>query len=162
MEQDQTSSASPCREQLYELMEYATRFIHHYLGRGKGQGRILYLLNTRGAMTQQELQGLLHIQSSSTSEILTKLEHAGFITRQRDEADKRRCIVAITPAGIDDLTEHEAARRERRALLYDSLTPEEEAELVRILAKLRARWEALPPRHPQHRPPEPREEEPPQ
>ncbi|MCD8085572.1 MAG: MarR family winged helix-turn-helix transcriptional regulator [Clostridiales bacterium] len=162
MEQDQTSSVSPCRRQLYELMEYATRFLHHYLGRGKGQGRILYLLNTRGAMTQQELQGLLHIQSSSTSEILTKLENAGFITRQRDEADKRRCIVAITPAGIADLTEHEEARRERRAMLYDCLTPEEEAELVRILTKLRAHWETLPPRHPQCRPPETREEEPPQ
>ncbi len=162
MEQDQTSSASPCREQLYELMEYATRFIHHYLGRGKGQGRILYLLYSRGAMTQQELQGLLHIQSSSISEILTKLENAGFITRQRDEADKRRCIVAITPAGIADLTEHEEARRERRAMLYDCLTPEEEAELVRILVKLRARWEALPPRRPQCRQPETSDEDSPQ
>ncbi len=148
MEQEPHAAPLTRREQLYDLMEYATRFIHHYLGRGKGQGRILYLLNRDGAMTQQELQSMLHIQSSSTSEILTKLETAGFITRQRDETDKRRCIVAITQAGIDDLTEHEAARRERRARLYDCLTPEEEDELVRILTKLRASWDALPPRHP--------------
>ncbi|MCD7918966.1 MAG: MarR family transcriptional regulator [Clostridiales bacterium] len=159
---EQESGAAPItqREQLYELMEYATRFIHHYLGRGKGQGRILYLLNRNGAMTQQELQGVLHIQSSSISEILTKLETAGFITRQRDEADKRRCIVAITQAGIADLTEHEAARQERRAMLYDCLTPEEEDELVRILTKLRARWDALPPRQSQSPQPAKREEEP--
>ncbi|MCD8341611.1 MAG: MarR family transcriptional regulator [Clostridiales bacterium] len=159
MQQEPSAAPLARRERLYELMEYASRFIHHYLGRGKGQGRILYLLNRDGAMTQQELQGMLHIQSSSTSEILTKLETAGFITRQRDEADKRRCIVAITPAGIADLTEHEAARQERRAMLYDSLTPEEEAELVRILTKLRASWEALPPRHAQSRQPAEREEE---
>ncbi len=148
MEQEPHAAPLTRRERLYDLMEYATRFIHHYLGRGKGQGRILYLLNRDGAMTQQELQSMLRIQSSSTSENLTTLETAGFIPRQRDEADKRRCIVAITQAGIDDLTEHEAARQERRAMLYDCLTPEEEEDLVRILTKLRASWDALPPRHP--------------
>ena len=133
------------QEQLSSLMDYSTHFIHHYLGRRRGQGRILRLLHEYGDMTQQELQTKLGIQSGSLSEILSKLETAGLIARERDPADKRRVIVSMTAEGLDDLHRHEEIRLKRQAVLYDSLEPSEQEEMIRILIKLIGNWENLPP-----------------
>lgn len=133
------------QEQLSSLMDHSTHFIHHYLGRRRGQGRILRLLNEYGELTQQELQCKLGIQSGSLSEILSKLESVGFIRRVRDESDKRRVIVTITDKGLTDLRQHEVLRLKRQAVLYDGLTAAEQEEMIRILTKLQKNWETLPP-----------------
>ena len=138
------------QEILSSLMDYSAHFIHHYLGKRRSQGRILRMLNEHGDMTQQDLQNLLGIQSGSHSEILAKLESSGFILRERDESDKRRVIVSITPLGIEDLRKHEAVRLRRQAVLYDSLEPEEQEEMIRILTKLQKNWEVLPPPNEQY------------
>ncbi|MBQ8815134.1 MAG: MarR family transcriptional regulator [Lachnospiraceae bacterium] len=126
-------------------MDHSTHFIFHYLGRRRGQGRILRMLNEHGDLTQQELQCKLNIQSGSLSEILAKLESVGFIKRERDESDKRRVIVSITEAGLEDLRQHESIRLKRQAVLYDCLSPEEQDEMIRILTKLQHNWAELPP-----------------
>ncbi len=130
-------------EQLSELMDFATHFIYHYHGTRRGQGRILRLLHTTGPTTQQDLQAQLNIQSSSVSEILTKLESSGLITRHRDERDKRRCIISITEAGVADLEAHNARRAERQKALYSGLSQEEQEELIRLLTRLCTTWESL-------------------
>lgn len=137
----------PCptrQEQLSSLMDYSTHFIYHFLGRRRGQGRILRLLNEYGELTQQELQCKLGIQSGSLSEILSKLEAVEFIRRERDDADKRRVIVSITDKGLEDLRQHEILRLKRQAVLYDGLTAAEQEEMIRILMKLQKNWENLP------------------
>ena len=137
----------PCptrQEQLSSLMDYSTHFIYHFLGRRRGQGRILRLLNEYGELTQQELQCKLGIQSGSLSEILSNLESVGFIRRERDDADKRRVIVSITDKGLEDLRQHEVLRLKRQAVLYDGLTAAEQEEMIRILMKLQKNWENLP------------------
>lgn len=133
------------QEQLSYLMDNNTHFIFHYLGRRRGQGRILRLLNEYGELTQQELQYKLNIQSGSLSEGLAKMESAGLIQRERDESDKRRVIVTITQSGLEDLRQHEDIRMKRQAVLYDCLDPEEQTELIRLLTKLQKSWETLPP-----------------
>lgn len=137
----------PCptrQEQLSSLMDYSTHFIYHFLGRRRGQGRILRLLNEYGELTQQELQCKLGIQSGSLSEILSKLEAVEFIRRERDDADKRRVIVSITDKGLEDLRQHEILRLKRQAVLYDGLPAAEQEEMIRILMKLQKNWENLP------------------
>ncbi|MCD8329182.1 MAG: MarR family transcriptional regulator [Lachnospiraceae bacterium] len=129
---------------LAELMNHTCHFVHHYSGK-RGQGRILSLLSREGAMTQHEMQNRLNIQSGSLSEILTKLENAGFITRQRDATDRRRQIIAITEAGQADLDEHRARRLHRQRVLYSDLSDAEQEELIRILRKLHENWEKFPP-----------------
>ena len=133
------------QEKLSSLMDYSSHFIFHYLGRRRGQGRILRMLNEYGDLTQQELQCKLNVQSGSLSEILAKLESVGFIKRERDESDKRRVIVSITEAGLEDLRQHETIRLKRQAVLYDCLDLEEQDEMIRILTKLQQNWEVLPP-----------------
>ncbi|MCD7882247.1 MAG: MarR family transcriptional regulator [Lachnospiraceae bacterium] len=127
---------------LSDLMNYTCHFVHHYSGR-RGQGKILGLLSRQGPVTQHDLQNQLCIQSGSVSEILTKLENAGFITRTKDETDRRRCIIAITDAGRKDLEEHDLMHRRKQGRLYRDLTDEEQEELIRILRKLHQSWEDL-------------------
>ncbi len=141
---EQMSEPITRQERLSELMLQTTRMLNHSLGGRCSQGRVLRILNRHGSMTQQELQSRLNIQPSSTSEILTKLENAGFITRKRDETDRRRFIIAITEAGRTDVHEHWLARRRRQSVLYDVLDSEEQEEMIRLLEKLRASWEAIP------------------
>ena len=137
---------SPTRQELLSyLMDNNTHFIFHYLGRRRGQGRILRLLNEYGELTQQELQTKLNIQSGSLSEGLAKMETAGLIRRERDNLDKRRVIVTITDAGLEDLRQHEEIRMKRQAVLYDVLDPDEQDQLIRLLSKLQQNWETLPP-----------------
>ncbi|MCC8127755.1 MAG: MarR family transcriptional regulator [Clostridiales bacterium] len=139
-----TDDFSTRRERLSDLMDQTCHFIFHYSGKRRGQGRILRLLNKQGPLTQRELQSQLSIQSGSLSEILAKLEKSGFIIRERDPTDRRRLIISITPAGLEDLREHRIARIRRQSTLYDSLTPEEQDELIRLLMKLHDSWKVLP------------------
>lgn len=141
-----TQSSSPTRqEQLSALMDYACHFIHNYLGKRRGQGRILRLLNKNGSMTQLDLQNQLCVQSGSVSEILAKMESADLIKRERDSSDKRRVIVSITDAGLNELCQYETLRLRRQAVLYDGLTAEEQENLICILQRLQENWEKLPP-----------------
>ncbi|MCD7955462.1 MAG: MarR family winged helix-turn-helix transcriptional regulator [Lachnospiraceae bacterium] len=129
---------------LSDLMNYTCHFVHHYSGR-RGQGKILGMLSRQGPTTQHDLQNQLCIQSGSVSEILTKLENAGFITRTRDESDRRRCIIAITDAGRKDLEEHDRMRLRKQGQLYRGLEMTEQEELIRILRKLHQSWEDISP-----------------
>jgi len=48
----------------------------------RGQGRILALLKVKPEISQRELSYLLDIRNQSLSELLTKLEKAGYISRE--------------------------------------------------------------------------------
>jgi DNA-binding MarR family transcriptional regulator len=52
-----------------------------------------------GPLTMGDLSSLLFINESSTSELVAKLEHDGFVRRERSRADNRVVHVSITPAG---------------------------------------------------------------
>ena len=63
---------------------------------------ILSILAGREALSQRELQQMLGVQPGSLSEILTKLERKGLITREKAE-DRRGNLLRITDAGREAL-----------------------------------------------------------
>jgi DNA-binding MarR family transcriptional regulator len=97
---------------------------------------VLNQLRREGVTTVTALAGYLGIQPQSLTRLLAESEHEGFIKRRQDQADKRRCLIEITPAGSRLLAE-EARKRENRlaAAMTLVLTPTEQ-ELVRIASKL--------------------------
>ncbi len=126
------------QELLYDRMEKICRCFRH---RGKpGQHRILRTLKNNGSMSQQDLQEQLHLQSSSISEILPKLEHAGYITRVRDESDKRCMLVSITQAGIDFFDENEVYQHQKFDDLFSCLDQSEKLQLLSLLDKIHENW----------------------
>ncbi len=131
-------------EMLFESIHYTHKYIRRHLGHCIGQRKILKYLDKHGAVSQQELQSQLQLQSSSISDILPKLESGGFITRTRDGEDRRRWNVEITEAGLAELQAHALPDRRRLILLFSGLPHEERTELIRLLGKLRACWEEIP------------------
>ena len=86
-------------------------------------------------MTQREIQERLQIQPGSVSELTGKLEMKGFVTRTRDERDRRRVALTLTPEG-----RRAAAKRKDVAVRFDGLTAEERERLADLLEKLIEGW----------------------
>jgi DNA-binding MarR family transcriptional regulator len=108
-------------------------------GGGHGQGYILSLL-AESPLSQKELLEKLGVRAGSLSELLGKLEHAGFITRSRDENDNRVVNVAITEAGKKFASQHRGNRAEAAEALFAALTDEEKTTLSGLLEKLHDAW----------------------
>lgn len=97
----------------------------------RGQGRVLALLKLQPEISTKALSYLLDIRQQSLSELLGKLERAGYITRSPLESDRRVMTVKLTDKG-------KAAHQESPDFsnLSDCLTPEEQALLSDFLDRI--------------------------
>lgn len=101
----------------------------------RGQGRVLAILKMQPEISTKDLSYLLDIRQQSLSELLGKLEKAGYITRRPMEIDKRVMMVKLTDKGRD-------AQQEKPDFSYpfDCLNPEEQlvfgGYLDRVIGKL--------------------------
>ena len=102
----------------------------------QGQNLILSILAGRQALNQRALQLMLGVQPGSLSEILTKLERKGLITREKAE-DRRGNVLRITEAGRQAIPEAEPAEADDR---FAALTDEQQAQLAELLRTLLGDW----------------------
>lgn len=113
-----------------------------HISEGKGsQQRILIMLNELGPISQNELTQQLGIQPGSASEVIIKLETAGYITRTPSEKDRRTTVVQLTEAGTAAAQQAAAMRAERHEQMFDALHVGEKETLLSLLEKLNADWE---------------------
>ena len=92
-------------------------------------------LNRQGGLSPQQLGRTLMLDANNCVILLNGLEEEGLIERTRDPEDRRRHIVAITPAGQKAL---EKAERQLETLQDDvlaNLSSDERDELRELLAK---------------------------
>lgn len=125
-------------EDLFRLMRRCGHILFQKEAKKSSQGRIMHILYHRGEIGQKELQEMLQIQPGSISEILTKLENKGLVCREKDDEDKRRTIVRITPAGRQHAEEF---RRSRSKNMFSALDEEQQEELKILLKRLIEDWE---------------------
>ena len=129
-----------------ETLVHSLWDVHHKMRRlhdGKSsQSRILIVLREHESMTQRELTDHLHVQPGSASEILSKMEQSGLITRTPNQSDQRTMDIFLTEKGRTLASE----AMEQRKALYDKifvcLTSEEQDTLISLLEKLLADWDA--------------------
>lgn len=69
------------------------------LGLGAGQPKLLGYLKRNGPCGQRELANYCEIDPAAVSRMLENLQRGGFVTRRCDAQDKRRDLIALTPAG---------------------------------------------------------------
>ena len=91
--------------------------------------RILY--ENGGTMGQKALQELLHVQPGSISEILSKMEEKGLVTRAKTDTDKRAALISLVNADNPQNPE---------SVSFDALSEEEQETLKSLLKKLLASW----------------------
>ena len=60
-------------------------------------GRCLDLLDVHEGLTAGELAEAASLSPGAVTTVLDRLEHMGLVTRTRDEADRRRVLVELTP-----------------------------------------------------------------
>lgn len=96
---------------------------------------VLGHLRRFGPATPGALAGAEHQRPQSLTRVFTELEDAGLVSRAPDETDRRRSVIAITPAGLDALTRDMAERDRWLARAMSGLT-ETERGVLRLAARL--------------------------
>ena len=106
----------------------------------RGQGRVLTLLRLQPEITQKDLGYLLDMRTQSLGELLSKLEKAGYITKEPSEADRRSMVVKLTPEGAK-AAENLADSEDEWSVVFGDFTEEESDQLIALLDKLIASLE---------------------
>ena len=123
---------------------YFGHFLHVYEGGRGGKQHILSKLYYRdGHLTQRELLEATSISSAALSEVLSKLECEGLITRSRSDQDKRQQVILLTDEGHTRAEETVRAREEFEAMSLGVLTEDEKVALVDMLDRVRAHWREI-------------------
>lgn len=104
------------------------------------QKRILMILNETETITQRDLTERLGIQPGSASEILSKLENAGWILRTQNEDDRRTTDVCLTDSGRELAAEALGQRRKRHEEMFSCLSEDEKQQLLSLLERVCADW----------------------
>jgi DNA-binding MarR family transcriptional regulator len=101
------------------------------------QFHLLGLLHDRGAMSQRDLGTLMDIDPSILVTLLNPLEAEGYLSRERDEADRRRHVVVLTPAGGRQLDRAGQAQRDTEDELFAGLSDQQREQLRALLLAVR-------------------------
>jgi DNA-binding MarR family transcriptional regulator len=96
---------------------------------------VLACLDEFGSASQREISDRLRLDPSDLVAFVDWLEEVGFVRRRRDERDRRRYAVDLTPAGRRALRTRTRAAERLNAELFAALDPEERERLRTLLLK---------------------------
>jgi DNA-binding MarR family transcriptional regulator len=95
----------------------------------------LACLDEFGSASQREISERLRFDPSDLVGFVDWLETAGFVKRRRDERDRRRYAVELTPAGRRALRERARASDRANAEMFGALSPNEREQLRELLLR---------------------------
>ena len=101
------------------------------------QFQLLGLLHDHGPMGQGELGQTMGVDPSILVTLLNPLEAEGFVSRERDPADRRRHVVTLTAAGRRHFESATRAQREAEDALFAGLNDDQRQQLSAVLVALR-------------------------
>lgn len=142
-----TAELSEKDQQFHEIirgLSYCGHYLHFHSGGRGGRGPILCLLaKHNGHMSQQKLGTYFELKPGSLSEILAKIETAGFIERSRDPEDRRQLFIHLTESGMAEAEREQKHRELFKEQAFSNLDADELVQLDNLLKKIRTRWEEL-------------------
>jgi len=97
---------------------------------------VLVALAEDGPASQADLGRRLSIDRSDMVAVVNDLERDGLVARVRDERDRRRNLVRLTPAGKRALDRLDARVEEAQAALLEPLSAAEREDLLRLLTRV--------------------------
>ena len=106
------------------------------LGLTSRQWRVLVVLNRLGTSPSGEVARMANFDHSQVSRVAFELAEKGLITQTSDLVDRRKQILALTPAAIDHLRNGLPASLEREARLRSRLSAADYAAFIRALDAL--------------------------
>ena len=99
---------------------------------------LLAYLHYDGPLTVSELAGRLEVAHTTVSLMVGDLSRHGILTRQEDDADRRRRIVAITPDSAPAITQWLSGSVTAWTEVLAALTPVERATIVATMRAFEA------------------------
>jgi DNA-binding MarR family transcriptional regulator len=118
---------------------YASRLVSEGLAAADARGyhyRLLAALEEFGPASQAALGRRTGIDRSYVVEVVNELSNGGLVERDRDPDDRRRNVVTITPAGVQQLRRLDGVLAEVQDELFAPLSADERALLARLLARV--------------------------
>ena len=98
--------------------------------------RTLWDLFEGGAMTIRDLSAIQRTDHSLLSRALPAMRDKGYLTMERDEADKRQTLVDLTPKGRAAYEKAAPIMARRRAALREVMSEDEIRTLIALLGRL--------------------------
>jgi DNA-binding MarR family transcriptional regulator len=96
---------------------------------------VLACLEEFGSASQRAISERLGLDPSDLVGFVDWLESAGFVERRREERDRRRYAVDLTPAGRRALRVRARAAERMNADLFGALTEAEREQLLKLLLR---------------------------
>jgi MarR family transcriptional regulator, organic hydroperoxide resistance regulator len=100
----------------------------------------LDFLADAGSATAGQVAARTNLTTGAVTSMLRRLQQAGYVTAERDPADRRRVIVTLRPERIADLERPYERFAERAERLVEGYTAEEVLLLVRHHDRLQAMY----------------------
>jgi DNA-binding MarR family transcriptional regulator len=122
-----------------EVARRAQRLVSEELAREGARRQhftVLTSLSEQGAASQATLGRRLWIDRSDLHALLNELEHGGLVARVRDEQDRRRNVVMLTPAGKTALKRLDKRVDAAQSALLEPLSTSDRRGLRRLLEQL--------------------------
>ncbi|NRT80505.1 MarR family winged helix-turn-helix transcriptional regulator [Clostridium beijerinckii] len=134
-------------EQFSRVTMLFHRFSHHirneneaFADPNRGQGRILALLKTQPKISQKEISNHLDMSNQALSQLLTKLEKSGHISRTQSETDRRVMNIELTQTGREAAMQAEQSKQDSDKI-FNCLSDVEKNNLSEYLSKIIAELE---------------------
>ncbi|HJA92052.1 MAG TPA: MarR family transcriptional regulator [Candidatus Eisenbergiella merdipullorum] len=108
------------------------------LGLSSGQPKVLEYLLQYGESDQKTIASYCEIEPATVGSILTRMEAAGLIQRERHEGNRRSLYVTLTREGRKMAERMELIFTESEKRACTGMTAEEEELLKELLAKVSA------------------------
>jgi DNA-binding MarR family transcriptional regulator len=109
---------------------------HEGLDLGLAESRALFTVRRLEAPEIGRIADELGLDLGYTSRLVTRLERAGRIRREKGPDDRRRRVVTLTPVGAELLVEVEARSNARMDALTAHLRPGQRTELLAAMATI--------------------------
>ena len=128
-----TFRVSVLAQQLSRLVDASVR---EGLGLSSRQWRVLVILKRLGRSTSGEVARLASFDHSQVSRVAYELVQMGLAVQEDDPADRRKQLLALTPAGIETLRKGIPGSIEREKRLRGKLTKTDYEVFCRVLQVL--------------------------
>ena len=121
---------------LFTLMAKVDRARHER--RAASDLSLLQVIAAGGAMRPGEIAARQHVHQSLVTRQIRELEDAGHVSVADDPNDGRSYLVALTPAGFDELNRLTKVGLQRLAMFVSDWEPEQVRTLSGLLEKLQS------------------------
>jgi len=122
--------------QLSQGYRHLSNTLMEQIGMHRAPASVLCRLFLQDGLTQSEIAEQLAVQGASVTQLLQRMEEAGWVTRQRDLEDNRLVRVYLTEQGREKERSITQQLMKLQEAIFAGITPRERAFLRQLLKQM--------------------------